>query len=107
MSNCQIHNVQMTLRESKTKLDDEGNPKTYFAHPTVDGKLCFGEKKTGQARNGSEQFNHQVPEVVKHSSEPMLKCNAMNNAVAYISANSQGLDALEVVYRQILGVLEK
>lgn len=39
---CTIHEEQMTERESKTKFNADGTPKTYFAHTGPDG-LCFGE----------------------------------------------------------------
>lgn len=43
---CPVHGVEMTKRESKTKIDKDGNPVKYFAHgSTVNGKfqLCFGK----------------------------------------------------------------
>lgn len=50
---CTIHdNALMTERTSKTKFDNNGNPKTYFAHNAPDGKLCFGESiKKSQNNN--------------------------------------------------------
>jgi hypothetical protein len=35
----------MTERTSKTKVDENGNPKTYFAHVGPDDKFCFGVGK--------------------------------------------------------------
>ena len=40
---CTIHNEPLTQRESKTKFEVDGSPKTYMAHNLPDGKLCFGK----------------------------------------------------------------
>ena len=40
---CTIHQAELTERTSKDKFDDEGNPKTYWAHIKPEGGLCFGE----------------------------------------------------------------
>jgi len=39
---CTIHDVPMSEMTSKIKFNEDGSPKTYFAHRTDNG-LCFGE----------------------------------------------------------------
>lgn len=46
---CTLHNEPMIERESKNKVNDDGSPKTYWAH-TADGQLCFGEPMGKQYR---------------------------------------------------------
>lgn len=53
---CNIHNQPMTERESKTKFDEMGQPKVYFAHEDAQGKLCFGKPM------GHTQSNSTPPE---------------------------------------------
>lgn len=47
---CKLHQVSLIEMVSKTKLDDEGQPKHYFAHRTKDG-LCFG-RDDGEEADG-------------------------------------------------------
>jgi hypothetical protein len=50
---CPIHSVEMTQRESKTKFEQDGSPKTYFAHNLEKG-LCFGKPpRDGQEANST------------------------------------------------------
>jgi len=43
---CTPHNAQLFQNTSKTKLDDNGQPKVYWGH-MADGKMCFGDKTNG------------------------------------------------------------
>ena len=42
---CEGHNVWMEERHSKTKVDEDGQPKSYFGHSVSLGKMCFGIKE--------------------------------------------------------------
>ena len=42
---CEGHNVWMEERHSKTKVDEDGQPKSYFGHSMSPGKMCFGIKE--------------------------------------------------------------
>lgn len=62
----------MTERVSKTKYDEQGNHKHYFAHSGPDGKLCFGIGKApaGELQDTVEEINE------KEETEKVMEENA-------------------------------
>ena len=40
---CEIHKTKMFKGTSKTKVDEFGQPKTYWYHRNTEGKMCFGK----------------------------------------------------------------
>ncbi len=53
----------MAWAESKSKFNEDGSPKTYLSHKTVDGKLCFG-----RPMKASEQPSQPVSEYTREPS---------------------------------------
>jgi hypothetical protein len=87
-SYCTVHSVEMSEMTSKTKFDDMGNPKTFFAHRLETGGLCFGEsirkaKTNGRAyqpqaatNNGSYEESQKARQdsiIRQHSQEMALR----------------------------------
>ena len=94
---CNIHQVSMEQRLSKTKFDDNGQPKAYFAHMN-DGKMCFGRPEKPSA-NGFK------PAVKSVNSDSMFMCNALNNAVALVTAGVVPVEKLGDAYKRCLAIL--
>lgn len=96
MNYCNIHKSQMEQRFSKTKLDDNGQPKPYFAH-MFEGNMCFGRPE--------RQTKAPVATKPQVNTDSMLMCNAMNNAVAMVNAGTVGTDQLQSTYKKLLNIL--
>lgn len=100
---CTIHNIEMDEKTSKTKFNEDGTPKTYFAH-IANGEMCFGENM----RKGAQRAVAQTVSVglapKKH--DTMFVCNAMNNAVAMVNQGIIADESLETAFNRILTILE-
>lgn len=106
---CPIHNVPLEIRTSRSKFAEDGTPKTYKAHGFGDD-MCFGTptKTPGESRTLSTLAEEMG--VKGKERNPMLACNAMNNACAIFATTygQTGWDKSEVesIYLDILGILE-
>src|SRR3990167_1845099 len=98
---CTIHDIQMEEKTSKTKFNQDGTAKTYFAHVT-NGNLCFGES-IKKSQNNDRPYT-QPATVKKHDS--MLMCNAMNNACLLVANGIIVLESRTQAFNDILADLE-
>lgn len=97
MNYCKIHSTQMQQEFSKIKLDNNGQPKPYFAH-WVEGKRCFGRPEKPAFKTAS----NPAP---KANVDSMYQCNALNNAVSMVNAGTIQVSQLRETYRKLLSIL--
>lgn len=100
---CTEHNSPLLQMTSKTKTDDNGNPKTFWAHHGPQG-FCFGDGKKSNG-NGAPKI---MPPSQTTNSDSMLRCNAMNNTISYLVANGKSIwdDDFNNIFNRILNTLE-
>lgn len=81
---CYTHKAEMPMRESKDKVDEQGNPKTYNAHFLSDDSICFGKGRppVGQVKEAvaeissieeSKKFGKEVAEEEEDVAKGMLE----------------------------------
>ena len=71
---CEGHNVWMEERHSKTKVDEDGQPKSYFGHSISPGKMCFGIKDENNVdpEEAMAEFTKDLDAENKHEAQIQL-----------------------------------
>lgn len=82
----------------------EKNGKTWYAHHDDENDAWCNEVKK-DSKPATPSYHAPAP---KFDSDGMLKCNAMNNAIATINADNESKwEDLEAVYNTILEIFRK
>lgn len=102
MKYCDIHDTEMTQRTSKTKLDENGEPKSYWAHELGDGSLCFGNppKKNGAwQRPDKPAFTPKAEEKVDWDA---INRGKVKHGLVVAVLQKEGLKVFSDVEKQII-----
>src|SRR5438105_2584116 len=97
---CEQHQSKYYKNEKADKL---GQMKIWYSHKMLDGQGFCVEKEIGSSEQSSQlKLPHDI---TPGSSQGMLMCNAMNNAVALASSGRIQVDQIGAYYQRILSEL--